>query len=199
MICVLPLGWICSLRPGGPSHSNTGQIGTDFRLSLEYSCQLALDSASNLQTKTPRNTVCCSVTKSCPTLCDPSGLQHTRFLCPPLFLRACSNSCPLSQWCYPTISSSVTPFSSCPQPFSASGSFPMSRLFASGGQSIRASALPMNIQGWFPLGLTGLISLQSKGFSIVFSNATIGKHQFFGTQPSLWSNFHIHTWLLGRP
>ena len=95
------------------------------------------------------------------------------------------------------------PFSSCPKFFSASRFFPMSRLLASGGQSIwasvSASVLPMNIQGWCPLGLTYLISLQSKGLSKVFSSTIVQKHQFFGTQPSLWSNFHIHTWLLGKP
>ena len=108
----------------------------------------------------------CSVTESCPSLCDPHGLQHTRFPCPSLSPGAWSNSCPLNQWCHPTISSSVTPFSSCPQSFPGSGSFPVSQLFTTGGQSIGASALvsvlPVNIQGWFPLGLTGLISLQSK-------------------------------------
>jgi len=116
---------------------------------------------------------------------------------------ACSNSCPLSQWCRPTISSSVVPFSSCLQSFPASGSFPMSQFFASGGQSIGVSAstsvLPMNTQDWFPLGWTGWISLQSKGLSRVFSNITVQKHQFFSTQLSLWSNSHIHTWLLEKP
>ena len=109
-------------------------------------------------------------------------------------------SCPLGQWCHPTISSSALPFSSCPQSLPASGSFPMSQLFASGGQSIRASAsvLPKNIQDWFPLEWTGWISLPSKGLSRVFSNTTIWKHQFFGTQPSLWSNSHICTWLLEK-
>ena len=116
---------------------------------------------------------------------------------------ACSNSCPLSWWCHPTISSSVVPFSPCLQSFPASESFPMSQFFASGGQSIGASAsasvLPMTIQGWFPLGLTGLISLLSKGLSRVFSNTTVRKHQFFSAQPSLWSNSHIHIWLLEKP
>ena len=106
--------------------------------------------------------------------------------------------CLLSQWCHPTISPSVALFSSCPQSFPASGSFPISWLFTSGGQSVRASApasvLPMNIQGSFPLGLTGFISLLSKGLSRAFS--TIWKNQFFGTQLSLWSNSHIHTRLL---
>ena len=114
--------------------------------------------------------------------------------------RVCSNSCPLSQWYYLTISSSATPFSFCLQSFPASGSFPISWLFASVGQSIGASALvlPVNIQDWFPLGLTGLISLQSKGLSRVFSSTTILKHQFFNVQPYLWSNSHIHTWLLEK-
>ena len=129
------------------------------------------------------------------------GLQYARIPCPSPSPRACSNSCLSSQWRHPTILSSVVPFSSCPQSFPASGSFPVSRLFTSGGQSIGASAsvLPVNNQSWFLLGLTGLISLLSKGLSRVFSSTTIRKHQFFGAQPSLRSNFHIHTWLLGKP
>ena len=107
----------------------------------------------------------------------PHGLQHTRLPCPSLSPRVCSNSCPLIQWCHPTIASSIAPFSSCPQSFPAWRSFPVSQLFASGGQSIGASAsawvLPMNIQGWFPLGLTGLISFLSKGLSRVFSSTTV--------------------------
>ena len=142
---------------------------------------------------------CCSATKSCPTLCNP-GLQHTRLPCLSPSPRVCSNSRPLSWWCHPIISSSVALFSSCLQPFLASGSFPVSWLLPSGGQSIGASAsalvLPMNIQGWFSLELTSLISLLSKGLSRVFSNTTIQKHQLFGAQPSLWSNSHIYTWLL---
>ena len=114
-----------------------------------------------------------------------------------------SDSCPLSQWCRPTILSSVFPFSFHLQPFSASGSFPTSQFFASDGQSIGVSALasvlPMNIQEWVPLGWTSWISLQSKGLSRVFSNTTVQKHQFFGTQLSLQSNSHIHTWLLEKP
>ena len=115
------------------------------------------------------------------------GLQHARLPCPSAAPRACSNSCPSSLWCHPAISSSALPFSSCLQSFPASGSFPVSQLFASYGQSIGAlaSVLPMNIQDWFPLWLTGLISLQSKGFSRVFSNTTVQKHQFFSTQLSL--------------
>ena len=129
--------------------------------------------------------------------------QHSRLPCPLPTPRACSNSYPLSQWCHPTISSSVVLFNSCLQSFPASGSFPMSQFFASGSQSIKVSAstpvLPMNIQDWFPLGLVGLISLLSKGLSRVFSSTTIQKHQFFGTQPSLWSSSHIYTWLLEKP
>ena len=110
------------------------------------------------------------------------GLQHARLPCPSSSPRLCSNSRPLSQWCHPTISSSVSPFSSCPQSSPASGSFPMSRLFTSGGKSIgvsaSASVLPVNIQDWFPLGLTGLLALLFKGLSGVFSSTTVQKHQF---------------------
>ena len=131
----------------------------------------------------------------------PHGLQHSRLPCPSATPRAYSNSCRLSRW-DPTISSSVMPFSSCLQSFPPSGSFPVSQLFASGGQSIgvsaSASVIPMNIQDWFPLGWTGLI-LQSKGLSRVFSNTTVQKHKFFGAQLSLWSSSHIRTWLLGKP
>ena len=133
----------------------------------------------------------------------PRGLQQARLLCPSLSTRVCSNSCPLSQWYCLTISSSAAPFSFCLQSFPASGSFPMSQIFPLGGHIIGASAsaivLPMNIQDWFPLGLTGLISLLSKGHSRVFSSATIQKYQFFNAQFSLWSNSYIHTWLLGKP
>ena len=132
----------------------------------------------------------------------PHGLQHTRPPCPSPSPGVCPSSCLLNEWCYPTISSSVTLFSSCLQYFPASGSFP-SQLFTSGGQRVGASAsvpvLPMNIQGWFPLKLTGLISMLSKGLSRVFSSTTIQKHQFVSTLPSLLSSFHIHIWLLERP
>ena len=132
---------------------------------------------------------------SCSVVSDslqPHGLQHARLPRPSPSSRACSNSCPLSWWCHPTISSSVVPFSSRLQSFPASGTFPMSWLFSSGDQSVGASAsvLPMNIQDWFPLGLTGLVSLLSKGLSRVFSSTTIQKLQFFSIQPSLWSNSH---------
>ena len=140
---------------------------------------------------------------SCIQLFVKTGKQHSRPPCPSLSPGVCSNSYPLSQWCYTIISSSVPSFSFYLQSFLASGFFPVSQLFASGVQSIRASAsasvLPMNIQSWFPLGLTGLISLQSKGLSRVFSNTTVQKHQFFSVQPSLWSNSHIQTWLLEKP
>ena len=126
---------------------------------------------------------------------QPHGLQHTRLQCPLPSPGACSNACPLNQWCHPTISSSVVPFS-CLQSFPASGSFLMSGLFTLGAQSIgalaSASILLMNMQDWFPWGLTGLISLQSKGLSRVFSSISLQKHQFFSIQPSLWPSSHIH-------
>ena len=127
---------------------------------------------------------------------QPHGLQHARLPCPSLSPGVCSHSCPLSPWCYLIISPSVAPFFFCLQSFPASWSFPVSQLFASGGQSIGTSAsvsvLPMNIQGWFPSWLTGLISLQPEGLSRVFSNTTIWKHKFFGAQPSLPSNSHTY-------
>ena len=145
----------------------------------------------------------CSVTKVMSDSLQPHGLKHTRLPCPSLSPRVCSNSCSLSQWYHPTISSSIAPYTSSPQSFPASVSFPMSQLFTSGDWSIGASAsasvLPVSIQGWFPLGLTSLISFLSKGLSRVFSGNTARKHQFFGALPSLWSNSHICTWLLERP
>ena len=144
---------------------------------------------------------CCSVTTSCLTLCDPMGCSTPGFPVPP-HLPEFAQTHSLSQWCHPAVSSSVIPFSSCPQSFPPSGSFPLSQHFASGGQSIgtsaSASVLPMNIQGWFPFRLTGLISLQSQGLSVVFFSTTIRKHQFFSAQPSLWSSSHICGWLLGK-
>ena len=137
-----------------------------------------------------------SVAQSCLSL-QPHELQHTRPPCPSPTPRVHPNPCPLSQWCHPTISSSVIPFFSCPQSLPASESFPMSQLFASGDQSIGVSAstsvLPMNTQDWSPLGWTGWISLQSKGLSRVFSNTTVQKHQFFSAQISSQSNSHIYT------
>jgi len=147
-----------------------------------------------------------SVQFTCSLVSDslrPHGLQHARPPCPSPTPWVYSSSCPLSQWCHSTISSSVIPFFSHLKSFPASGSFQMSQFFASGGQntgvSASASVLPLNIQNWFPLGWTGWISLQSKGLSRVFSNTTVPKHQFFGAQLSLWSNSHIHTWLLEIP
>ena len=131
---------------------------------------------------------CCLVTKSCPPLWDPNGLQHSRLPSPSLSPGVCSDSCPLSQWCYLTISSSDALFSFYLQSLPASQSFAMICLFTSGGQSIGASAsasfLPMIIQAWFSLGLTGLISLQSKGLLRFFSITTMQKHQIFGAQSS---------------
>ena len=134
---------------------------------------------------------------------QPHKLQHARPPCPSPTPRVYSNPSPLSRWCHPTISSSVIPFSSWLQSFPVSGSFPASEFFASGGQSIGvpalASVLPMNIKNWIPLGLTGWVSLQSKGLSRVFSNTTVQKHQFFSAQLSSQSNSYTHTWPLEKP
>ena len=133
----------------------------------------------------------------------PHESQHVRPPCTSPIPRVHSDSSPSNQWCHPAISSSIVPFSSCPQSLSASESFPMSQHFAWGGQSTgvsaSASVLPMNTQDWSPLGWTGWISLQSKGLSRVFSNTTVQKHQFFGAQLSPQSNSHIHTWPLEKP
>ena len=130
-------------------------------------------------------------------------LQHTRPPCPSPTPRTYPDSCPLSWWCHPAISSSVVPFSSCPQSLPASESFPMSQLFTWGGQSTGVSALasvlPKNTQDWSPSEWTCWTSLQSKGLSRVFSNTTVQKHQFFSAQPSSQSNSHIHTWPLEKP
>ena len=129
--------------------------------------------------------------------------QHARPPCPSPTSGVHSNSCPSSQWCHPAISFSVVPCFSCPQSLPASESFPMSQLFAWGGQSIGVSALAsvltMNTQDWSALEWPGWISLQSKGLSRVFSNTTVQKHQFFGAQLSSQSNSHIHTWPLEKP
>ena len=134
---------------------------------------------------------------------QPHELQHARPPCPSPTPGVHSNSCPSNQWCHPAISSSVVPFSSCPQSLPALESFPMSQLFTWGGQSTGVSALasflPKNTQDWSPLEWTVWISLQSKGLSTVFSNTTVQKHQFFGPQLSSRSNSHIHTWLLEKP
>ena len=142
---------------------------------------------------------CCSVAKVISDSFPPHGLQLARCPCPSPSPGICSNSSPLSQWCYLIISSCVVLFSSCPQSFLASGSFQMNRLFPSGGQSIGASAwasvLPMNVQGWFLLDWL----VWSPCCPRVFSSTIIWKHQFFSSQPSLWSNSHIQKWLLGKP
>ena len=142
-----------------------------------------------------------SVTQSCLTLCD--SMNRSRPPCPSPTPGVHSDSHPLSPWCHPAISSSVVPFSSCPQSLPASDSFPMSQLFSWGDQSIGisvlASVLPKKSQGWSPSEWTGWISLQSKGLSRVFSNTTVQKHQFFSAQPSLQSNSHIHTWPQEKP
>ena len=133
----------------------------------------------------------------------PHELQHARPPCPSPTPGVHSDSCPPSPWCHPAISSSVIPFSSCPQSLPASESFPMSQFFTWGGQSTAVSALasflPKKSQGWSPSERTGWISLQSKGLSRIFSNTTVQKHQFFGAQLSLSSNSHIHRWLLEKP
>ena len=143
-----------------------------------------------------------SVAQSSPTL-RPRESQHARPPCPSPTTGVHSDTHPSSQWSHPAISSSIVPFFSCPQSLPASKSFPMSQLFAWGGQSTGASALasflPKKSQGWSPSEWTGWISLQSKGLSRVFSNTTVQKHQFFGTQPSSQSDSHIHTWLLEKP
>ena len=145
---------------------------------------------------------------SCSVVSDslwPHGLQHAKLRSPSstLSLLKLMSIDDIHQWCHPTISSSVVPFSSCLQSFLASGSFLMRQFFASGGQSIgvsaSASVLPTNVQDWFSLELTGWISLQSKGLSRVFSSTTVQKHQFFSVQLSLWPNSHIHTWPLEKP
>ena len=137
---------------------------------------------------------CCSVFQSCPTLCDPHRLQHTRLLCPSPSPEVCPRSCPLHRWCHPAISSSDALF--CSQFFPTSGTFPISQVFTSDDQntgvSASASVLPTSLHDWFPLRLTGLTSLLSKGLWGVFCSTIIQRHQFFGPPPSLWSSSHNH-------
>ena len=144
-----------------------------------------------------------SVTQSCPTLCNPMDCSMSGFPVHHQLPELAQIHGHPWMWCHPTISSSVISFFSFLQSFPASWSFPMSQFFASGGQNIgvsaSASVLPLNIQDWFLLGLTGWISLKSKGLSRVFSNTTVQKHQFFGSHLSFWSSSHIHTWLLEKP
>ena len=176
--------------------SQNGKTLFEFILSVAVGIghSFSIAHIHNMSTTLKVNSLCfqfSSVQFSHSVLSDslqPHGLQHTKPPSPSPPPGVYSNSCPLSWWCHPTISSSVTPFSSCLQSFPASGYFLVSQFFTSGGQSIgvsaSASVLPMNIQDWFPLGRTGWISLQSKGLSRVFSNTTIQKHQFFGAQLS---------------
>ena len=170
----------------------------------KYFLPLCCFSYHSLNTFMQRTVLISLLQFSCSVMSDslwPYGLQHARLPCLSPTPGAYSNSCPSSRWCYPTISSSVVPFSHL-QYFPASGSFSVSQFLASGGQSIGVSApasvLPMNIQDWFRWGWTGWISLQSKRLSRVFSNTTVKKHQFFSAQLSLQSNSHIHTWPLEK-
>ena len=174
-----------------------------YYISISYNYKFVLfnhlDPIYSAPTPTFGNHYRCSVDKLCLTL-QPHELQHARLPCPSVSPRVCSDSCPLSWWCYLTILSSATLFCFCLQPFPASGSFPMSWLFTSGGYSIGASAsasfLPMNIQDWFPLGLTSLIFLQFKRLASLlqqYSKASVLRRSDF-----LWSNSHIRTWLLEK-
>ena len=166
----------------------TGDEGIGQRKPLEFRYEVPFSSVQSL---------------SRVWLLRPHEPQHARPSCPSPIPRVHPNPCPLSRRCHLTLLSSVVPFSSCPQSFPASGSFPMSQLFAWGRQSIgvsaSASVLPKNTQDWSPIEWTGWISLQSKGLSRVFSNTTVQKYQFFDAQPSLQSNSHIHTRLLETP
>ena len=150
-----------------------------------------------------QNPLCCCLVAKLSLTLWPHELQYTRLPCLSLSPGVCWNSFLLSQWCHPTILFSVVPFSSCPQSFPASRSFPMSQLFASGGQNIRASpsvsVLPVNIQGWFPLGLTGFISLLSRGTLKSLIQYCSSKASILWCSASSWSNSHIYTWLLEKP
>ena len=196
-----PIPWLSSLSgTHGQVRASTTSGGASVYFTVQY-CTVSVFQAQDVQKQ-----VFSSIQLSRSVMSDslrPHAPQHTRPPCPSPTPRVHSNPCPLSWWCHPTISYCVIPFSSHLQSFPASGSFPMSQLFAGGGQSIgvsaSASVLPMNIQDWFPLGWTGRISLQSKGLSRVFSNTTVQKHQFFSTQLSSQSNSHIHTWPLEKP
>ena len=190
----------------------TMETVTDFiflgsKITADGECSHEIKKHLLLERKTMTNLAqFSSVQFSCSVVSNslrPHESQHARPPCPSPTPRVYPNPCPLSQRCHRTILSSVVPFSSCLQSFPASGSFQMSQLFASGGQSIGVSAstlvLPMNTQDWSPLGWAVWISLQSKGLSRIFSNTTVQKHQFFGAQPSSQSNSHIHTWPQEKP
>ena len=175
------------LKQGGVPNPRATQQVVRVRFRM-YFKQLQISTHSGLKSK--HNILFSSVQSlSCVQLFAIHEPQHARPPCPSPTARVYPNSCPLTRWCHPTISSSVVPFSSCPQSFPTSGFFPMSQLFPSGGQGIGASAstsvFPMNTQDWSPLGWTGWISLQSKGLSRVFSNTTVQKHQFLSAQLSL--------------
>ena len=168
---------------------------SDFRILIPYSHNKYLQTRVQSVREFSRSVVSNSLW--------PHELQHPRSPCPSPTPRVHTNSCPLSRWCHPAISSSVIPFSSCPQSLPISESFPMSQLFTWGGQSIGVSVLasvpPKNTQDRSALGWTGWISLQSKGLSRIFSNTTVQKHQFFSAQLSSQSNSPIHTWPLEKP
>ena len=173
-----------------PSHPLSSPSPPAFNLSQHQGLFQWVSSLHQVAKVLALNILCCAVLSHSvvSNSLQPHGLQHARLPCPSPNPGACLDSCS-SQWCHPTVSSSVIPFSSCLQFFTASGSFPKSQLFTPGGQSTGVSAspsvLPMNSQDWFPLGWTGWISLQSKGLSRIFSNTTVQKHHFFGAQLSL--------------
>ena len=185
------LEWVAMPAPRGsswPRHlTRVSYVSSIGRQILYHWCHL----------EAQNNVFCCQSLTLLSYSSRPHGLQHTRLPCPSASPRAGSNSCPLSQWCHPTILCSPIPFS-CLQSFLASGSFLMSRLFESSGQSIGSFSFSISPPNEYSR-LTGLISLQSKGLSRVFSNTTVQKHQLSGVQPSLWSSSHIHTWLLAKP
>ena len=185
-----PLSQKTKTKPKNAHNTDKRLIPVECNIS-DFTCLITDKSFNSIQFSSVLSTL------------QPHELQHTRPPCLSPTPGVYSNSCPSSRWCHPAISSSVVPFSSCPQSLPASGSFPMSQFFAWGGQSIGVSAsalvVPMNTQDWSPSGWTGWISLQSKGLSRVFSNSTAQKHQFFGTQLSSQSNSHIHTWPLEKP
>ena len=191
---MVPFLWLCSF-----SHQEIESVSFTFESGL-VSC-LALTSSLRIFLSFHISSVQFSHSVVSNSLW-PHGPQHARPPCSSPTPGLHPNSCPLSRWCHPSISSSVIPFS-CRQSFPASGSFQMTQLFVSGGQnigvSVSTSVLPMNTQDWSPLGWTGWISLQSKGLSRVFSNTTVQKHQFFSNQLSSQSNSHIHTWPLEKP
>ena len=187
-----------SSRPSGQTHVSCVSCMADSFFTTSSTWEIPFTSFRSIQFSSvqfSRSVVSNSL--------QPHDSQYTRPPCPSPTPGVHSNSCPSSRWCHPAISSSVVPFSSCPQSLPASGSFPMSQLFTCGGQSTGVSAsplvLPENTQDWSPLEWTGWISLQFKGLSRVFYNTTVQKHQFFSAQLSSQSNSHIHTWPQEKP